>query len=174
MDNNHSKSCTKCKTEKTLENYYRNKNHSDGHHATCKKCWSYKKKSAPREIQDSSICSKCNIEKSNANYFQTKKFKCKVVRVKGAWNDMLVDYRFYSDINQHDLSIYLDRIQPYVKDKIETGFMKHKAVTIKLLAMVLYDELDTSGNVVGLRKQIFPSRLETISSIDTINSRVDL
>jgi hypothetical protein len=75
MDNNQSKSCTKCKTEKTLENYYRNKNYSDGHHATCKECWSYKKKSAPREIQDSSICSKCNIEKSN-NYFQTRKFKC--------------------------------------------------------------------------------------------------
>jgi hypothetical protein len=76
MDNNQSKSCTKCKTEKTLENYYRNKNHSDGHHATCKECWSYKTKSAPREIQDSSICSKCNIEKSNDNYFQTRKFKC--------------------------------------------------------------------------------------------------
>jgi hypothetical protein len=54
MDNNQSKSCTKCKTEKTLENYYRNKNHSDGCHATCKECWSYKKKSAPKEIQDSS------------------------------------------------------------------------------------------------------------------------
>jgi hypothetical protein len=72
---------------------------------------------------------------------------------------MLVDYRFYSDINQHDLSIYLDRIQSYVRDKIKKGFRKHKAVTIKLLAMVLYDELDTSGNVIGLRKQFFPSRL---------------
>lgn len=33
------KSCVKCKTEKTLENYFFNNKFNDTHRSICKKCW---------------------------------------------------------------------------------------------------------------------------------------
>lgn len=104
----------------------------------------------PRERKNVGIKNKKKDFKELPQYIDDEEEEVKVVRADGAWNDMIVDYTFYSDKNNSDLSVFLSKTKPYVEDKIRIGFRKHKAVTVNLVGMVQYNELDLFYNVIDL------------------------
>lgn len=62
----------------------------------------------------------------------------KVVRSRGAWGDMIVDYAFYYD-NVHDLYSYLYNISNNVIDKINSGFKRMESMKVQLIAIIQYE-----------------------------------
>ncbi|KAI4467171.1 hypothetical protein MML48_2g00012066 [Holotrichia oblita] len=63
----------------------------------------------------------------------------KVVRARGSWGEMVVNYTFYRDTAEHDLYSYLYKISDYVIDKINKGFKKHKSIRIQLVTVIQFE-----------------------------------
>ncbi|KAK9751857.1 hypothetical protein QE152_g4736 [Popillia japonica] len=72
-----------------------------------------------------------------------------VVRARGSWGEMIVDYSFYCDSAQHDLYTYLYKISDYIIEKIKNGLNRHESLRIQLVLTVQYEEYDLSGYSVS-------------------------
>ena len=66
------KVCTKCKMEKSLTEFHKDKSRKSGYHSSCKTCKNIKAKELrqkysrleTREIKDKKVCSCCKKEKN--------------------------------------------------------------------------------------------------------------
>ncbi|KAI4465843.1 hypothetical protein MML48_3g00018154 [Holotrichia oblita] len=94
----------------------------------------------------------------------------KVIRARGSWGEMVVDYTFYCGNAEHNLYSYLYKISDYVIDKINKGFKKHKSIRIQLVTVIQYEEYDLSGNVIDLWKRHFSSKIHTIMDKSIVKS----
>src|SRR5688572_645664 len=75
-----SQTCVKCRIEKTLTEFHKNKRNKSGHHFSCKMCRNIKAKEQrqkysrmeTREIKENKVCSCCEEEKNVLEYSKNR------------------------------------------------------------------------------------------------------
>lgn len=82
------KTCTKCKEEKPLEEYYKSNKVKSGRKAQCKTCWKkQERKTTPYQADKVKTCKECNLSKPTSEFDRHSSAKygvrsvCKVCRV---------------------------------------------------------------------------------------------
>lgn len=85
----------------------------------------------------------------------------------------IIESTFYCDKYNSDLCVFLIKTKPYVEDKIRTKFKKHKAVIVKLVVWVQFEELDSCGNRIGLIKHHIISDYIHIFGKNKISDKIE-
>lgn len=105
----------------------------------------------PRRRRET-ILNKAKDLKQLPNLLEETNKEVKIIRSRGAFGNLVVDYSVYCESAENDFTQFLYKISRPVENKIIQSMQRKKAVSIRLVAVIQYVELDSVGNVKQLEK----------------------